>query len=396
MRFFIRTLGCKLNWIDSARVAAALQSVGHVPAGSEAEAELVLVNTCTVTAEAERKSRQEVTAAVRGGRGVAVLGCGPRVRAGAWEEAGRLVFADEQALFAHFGIDPEALSFPPAARTRLFLPIQAGCDNHCTFCITRVARGPHRNIPAAELLARVREAEALGVREVVLTGVNLAAWGADDSNRAEQARLHGLLEELLVHTTIPRIRLSSLGPHYLHDGFFDVFADPRLCDFLHLSQQSGADRVLQRMRRGHDRAALLRVAERARAVRPHTGLAADLIVGFPGEDEAAFAETLELMEQVRPSRLHVFPYSEREGTPAATYPEVVDPAERRRRAAVLRAAGQRLREHFIAGQLGRSLPVLVEAGGSGLTPNYIRVRVPGAERGSLHRVTLDAGNLVER
>jgi threonylcarbamoyladenosine tRNA methylthiotransferase MtaB len=396
MKIHIRTLGCKMNWLDSARLGAALQDAGHTLVDSETEADRVLVNSCTVTAEAERKSRQQARAALRAEKPVTVYGCGPRANPVQWHE--RLPeapsFGVERELLRHFGVNPSQLPFPVASRTRLPVAIQTGCDDTCSFCITRIARGPHRSHPADKLVAHVREAHDLGIREIVVTGINLAAWGAEHSKRPEQARLHLLLERLLAETAIPRIRLSSLGPQYLHRELFEVLADRRVCDHLHLSVQSGSPTVLRRMDRGHDAEQVYRAAERARAARPDVALCADLIVGFPGETEAEFESTLTMVEDIGFAKLHVFPYSPREGTPAASMPGQIPGAEKKRRAACLRETGQRSRAEFLAGQLGKTRQVLVEGRGSGLTGNYIRLRTPGLVEGTLCEVRIQQERIV--
>jgi threonylcarbamoyladenosine tRNA methylthiotransferase MtaB len=267
------------------------------------------------------------------------------------------------------------------SRTRLPVAVQTGCDDVCAFCITRVARGPHRSLPAAEVVRRVAEAEANGVREVVLTGVNLAAWGCEDTRRPEGSRLADLLGRLLQETGVPRIRLSSLGPQYLHGRFFEVLSDPRVCDHLHLSVQSGSPAVLARMGRGHGVEEVLGAADAARRVRPDVALTADFITGFPGESDREHRETLGLIETVRFARLHVFPYSAREGTPAAALPGQVPPQVRKDRARALRRLGERLRAEFERSQLGRRVTVLAETDGTGLTTNYVRLRVPGVAAG---------------
>ncbi len=397
MKFFIRTLGCKVNWLDSARIGAALQSAGHTPTSDEQEADFVFVNTCTVTGEADRKSRSLVNAAQRARKAVGVMGCGPKVDADQWQSSeDRLVFPDEEALLRHFDVDTENLPFATGSRTRLPIAVQMGCDNLCTFCITRVARGRHQNVPAETVVEQVKQAFDLGVTEIVLTGVNLAAWGCEDSRRAEEGALHLLLESLLQQTEMPRIRLSSLGPQFLHRPFFDLFAEPRICDHLHLSVQSGSPTVLSRMVRGHGDEEIRRIAEQARAVRPGVGLAADLIVGFPGETEHEFQETLALARETGLSKLHVFPYSIREGTPAAMLPDQIEGVEKKRRAAELRALGSELRKRFIQSQMGKPLEILVESTGSGLSGNYIRVRVPLGAMGEIKRVVLTEENIAER
>ncbi len=397
MKFYIRTLGCKMNWLDSLQTAAHLEGAGHRRVESETEADYIFVNSCTVTDEADRKSRQAASALTGEQRQVAVLGCGPRVDRTGWEVRlpGTLIFRDESELLAHFGIEPGFEAGPAPDRTRLPVAIQTGCDDECAFCITRVARGVHRTVPAELIIRRVREAEELGVREVILTGINLAAWGASDSRRAGESRLHVLIERLLRETELPRFRLSSINPQHLHPAFFDLFADERICDYLHLSVQSGSPDLLRRMARGHGTEEVALIADRARAVRPHVALAADLIAGFPGETERHAEETLRFIKQIGFAKLHVFPFSPRAGTPAADFIDPVPGDQRRRRAAVLRQAGRRARTRYIEGQIGRVLPVLVEGSGSGLTPNYIRVRVADRGRGEIVPVRLTKTAIAE-
>ena len=396
MKFFIRTLGCKMNWLDSARLAAALQTAGHTPVEDEAEADHVFVNTCTVTAEADRKSKQTVNKAGRNPVQVAVMGCGPRVDRGIWQQQtdNALVFAEEADMFAHFGVEVDEL--PLNSRTRLPVAIQTGCDNLCTFCITRVARGPHRNLPTDTIITQINQALEHDIREVVLTGINLAAWGCEDSNKPQQARLHELLEAILTRTDMPRIRLSSLGPQFIQPGFFDVYQDERICDYLHISLQSGSDGVLQRMIRGHGTEEIYRIAERARAARPDTAIAADMIAGFPGETEQEHRETMALLQAIGFAKLHVFPYSTREGTPAANLAGQLAQELKKERAGEIRELSRSMRKAFLDAQLGKRLKVLVESSGNnGLSTNYIRMHVENASMGDILELTLTEANLAE-
>ncbi|MEL0083125.1 MAG: radical SAM protein, partial [Gammaproteobacteria bacterium] len=280
MKFHLRTLGCKMNQLDSARLHTALLEAGHEAVASEEEADYAFVNTCTVTAQADRKSRKGAGAAERSARQVAVLGCSVRIDAPKWQSAlpDALVFDNDAEMYRYFGADPERITLPVTSRTRLPIAIQTGCDDTCRFCITTLARGAHRSLPIEEITEQVQQAHQQQIAEVVLTGINLAAWGSPDSKHEPQsARLHQLLETLLIKTSIPRIRLSSLGPQYLHEGFWEVYADRRICDYLHLSVQSGCDSVLSRMDRGHGTAEVINIAEQSRRVRPGTALAADFI-----------------------------------------------------------------------------------------------------------------------
>jgi threonylcarbamoyladenosine tRNA methylthiotransferase MtaB len=394
VKFFIRTFGCKMNLLDSARVAAALCDTGHEQVASEAEADVVLVNSCTVTAESDRKSRRAAHAAQREGKRVAVLGCGPRVDLEAWKRsvAGVEVYASEQALCGSFGAAQGDRCVHQ--RTRLPVAIQHGCDNTCAYCITRVARGPHRSVPQDEVLRLVREVTLRGGHEVVLTGINLAAWGCSLTTRPSESGLALLLKAILRETSIGRVRLSSLGPEYLDLRFFAAFADERICDHLHLSVQSGSLSVLRRMGRGHGVAEVEQAACWARQARPDVALTADFIVGFPGESEDDFRQTLQLAERVGFAHLHVFPFSPREGTVAATLPDKIPDVEKKRRAARLSALGRALREQFLRSQHGRRGQALMLRDGTAITSNYLRLRGARGERGSLVDVVIDVRDVV--
>ncbi len=398
MKFYIRTLGCKMNQLDSARVAAVLRGAGHLPTTSEEEAECVLINSCTVTAESDRKSRQAANSAKRVGKQVAVMGCGPRVGPGRWRTRlpDTLLFESESKLFSYFGISAKEAPFPETSRSRLPVAIQTGCDDQCTFCITRLARGNHLSQPVEHIVHQIQQAEAQGVREVVLTGINLAAWGCENSRHPEHGRLHKLLAYLLRQTTVPRIRLSSLGPQFLGRNFFEILKEPRICDHLHLSVQSGSLSVLERMGRGHGVDEVYRAAEQARRVRPDVALTADFIVGFPGETEQEFADTLAMVEKVGFAKLHVFRFSAREGTPAAAFSTQLPSGEKKRRAARLREAGKISRAVFLASQWGKKHQVLLEGDETGLSTNYIRLYARGGREGDLWDIEVQPGTIADR
>ncbi len=398
MKFHIRTLGCKMNQLDSGRLRAALISAGHEPVTDESSADYTLVNSCTVTAQADRKSRQAANAASGLTQQVAVLGCSVRVSADRWREAlpNTLLFESDEELLDFFDASNDPVVLPVTSRTRMPVAIQTGCDDTCSFCITTVARGAHRSLPAEQITEQVAEAVRSGVREVVLTGINLAAWGTPDSKKQpQQARLHELLALLLTQTRIERIRLSSLGPQYLQPGFWEVYGDPRICDYLHLSIQSGSDTVLNRMDRGHGTREVVQIAAMARSVRPDTALAADFITGFPGETEQEHRQTCALISALQFSKLHVFPYSEREGTAAASFTESLPVAVRKARAKELRLLNQQQRRLFIESQLGKRLQVLVETGGVGWSSNYIRVHTGTHAEGDIQEVVLTEDTLAE-
>lgn len=377
-------------------------SAGHRQVDSEEKADYVFVNTCTVTAEADRKSHQLVNAAIRRDKHVAVMGCSPRVDSTRWsahttDEQKRIVVDDELSFLKRFDVDIDNLPFPLSnSRTRAPIAVQQGCDNICTFCITRIARGTHENISKERVLEEVKFAQDQGVREIVLTGINLAAWGAENSRRPEQARLQELLEHILGHSSIERIRLSSLGPQFIQSSFFDVYADERICDYLHISLQSGSDSVLERMIREHGTDEVRDIAEQARKARQSSCIAADIIAGFPAESEEEHQQTSAFIEEIGFAKLHVFPFSTRTGTKAAEMPGQLDNQLKKARAAELRKLGKQLREHFIQSQMGKEFNVLAEANGSGLSGNYIRIKTPQGSEGEITKLSLSRETLAER
>lgn len=410
MKFFFRTLGCKMNFLDSARISAALQTGGHELAELEENADTIFVNSCTVTSRADRQSRQEAYKAQRLGKTVVLFGCGPRIETESWKELFEnvLVFQNENELISHFKISPDELEFPlTEERTRMPVAIQTGCDNHCTFCITRIARGKTEDFPEEKILDQINRAYFAGVQEIVLTGIQLASYGCGDSEKyPEQTKLPQLLKKILKKTKIPRIRMSSLGPQFLmnrvancsvhqNNEFFEIFSNPRICDHLHLSVQSGSPAVLEKMNRGHGVEEIFSIVEKARKARPDTAFTADFIAGFPGETEKNFQETLDMVREIGFAKLHVFPFSPRKGTGAANFPDQIEAKIKKERAKKLRKLGTDLRKKFCFSHLGKSAKVLVEEKNKGFTKNYVRVKVPEGKMGKIYEVKITEENIVD-
>ena len=386
-----------MNWLDSARLQAALQTGGHTIVDTEDDADMVFVNSCTVTGRADKQSRQETSHALRNRKKTAVFGCGPRVDMQTWKERfpDALIFQNERDIVKYFGIPESELEFPLHGRTRIPVAIQTGCDNKCTFCITRIARGKTQDFPLENILRQVRRARECGINEIVLTGIQLASWGCGNSEKyPERSQLPELLTAILKHTDIPRIRMSSLGPQFLNERFFEVFRHPRICDHLHLSLQSGSERVLSRMNRGHGTKEIYFVAEAARKARSNVALTADIIVGFPGETEEDFLQTVHMARHIKLAKIHVFPFSPREGTGAANFPNQIDAAIKKERAKYLRDVSDTLRQQFYDTQMGKRQSVLIEEKNMGLSTNYIRMRIPKAKRNTIHSALLSAENIV--
>ncbi|MBV9524073.1 MAG: MiaB/RimO family radical SAM methylthiotransferase, partial [Alphaproteobacteria bacterium] len=261
-------------------------------------------------------------------------------------------------------------------RARATLQVQQGCDHRCTFCVIPFGRGNSRSVPIGAIVKEARGLVAAGSREIVLSGVDLTAFGADLPGKPSLGQLVRRLLALV--PDLPRLRLSSLDPVEIDEDLWRLIAEEeRLMPHLHLSIQAGDDLVLKRMKRRHDRAAALAACRKARALRPGIALGADLIAGFPTESEAMFANTLALVEEAALTHLHVFPYSRRPGTPAARMPQVPG-AVIRARAARLRDLGQARHRDWLGGQIGKIVRVLVERDGSGLSEAYAPVRLSSA------------------
>jgi len=261
-------------------------------------------------------------------------------------------------------------------RTRAFVQVQNGCDHRCTFCIIPYGRGPSRSVPAGEVVAQARRLVEAGHLELVLTGVDLTSYGKDLPGQPTLGQLVRRLLRLIPE--LPRLRLSSLDPAELAPDLIALIADePRLMPHIHLSVQAGDDLTLKRMKRRHSRADVVRLCAKLRRLRPGIAFGADLIAGFPTETGPMFANTLALIEEAELTYLHVFPYSAREGTPAARMPQVAKPV-RKERAARLRAAGELRLRRFLQGEVGRPARVLVEARGRGHTEAFAPFRFAAA------------------
>ena len=420
MNFAVVNLGCKVNRVESDAFAAALIARGGA-AVPERDASLIVVNTCTVTGEAEKKTRKAVRRALRESDAAAVVvtGCAAAIDSAAYEamdervrvvakgelltqiERGAWDGAGDPALDENFPCAPAPATLPLGAgfRTRVGVKVQDGCDNACTYCIVHVARGRATSRPADEVAAECAALAAAGAREIVLTGINLGSY-CDGARRDEAAvRLAGLLERLLRETEhlsaegeAPcRFRVSSIEPRDVDQAFVDLLAsaDGRVCRHLHLPLQSGSSKVLREMARPYDAERYAALVDLLRKRVPGISLSTDVIVGFPGETDGEFQETLDLARRCGFSKIHVFPYSRREGTPAAARPDQVSPAVKAARAASLRALGDHLRAADLAHRAGTMEFALVEEGGVAMTESYFEVPAPaGAPVGTLAPVAL--------
>ena len=385
----ILTFGCRLNAFESEVMR------GHAAAAGLENA--IVVNSCAVTAEAERQVRQAIRRARRDNPDarIVVTGCAAQIDPGkyaAMPEIDRVVGNEEKLRAGTWaaGWDADAprvsvndiMTVRETAphliagfdgRARAFVEIQQGCDHRCTFCIIPFGRGNNRSVPVGVIVEQVRLLAAQGYREVVLTGVDITDYGRDLPGTPALGemirRLLALVPEL------PRLRLSSVDPAEIDAALFGLIADePRLMPHFHISVQSGDDTVLKRMKRRHSRADIEAFVERVRALRPDAAFGADIIAGFPTESDAAFANSLSLVDACGLTWLHVFPYSERPGTPAARMPQLPGDV-RKARAAELRAAGAAQVRRFLDAQIGSTADILLEDGAQGRSPQFAQVRL---------------------
>ncbi|HZF74409.1 MAG TPA: tRNA (N(6)-L-threonylcarbamoyladenosine(37)-C(2))-methylthiotransferase MtaB [Acetobacteraceae bacterium] len=384
------TFGCRLNTYESEAMRALATSAGH-------DGQTVIVNTCAVTAEAERQARQAIrrTARENPGARILVTGCAAQIRPEAWAGlpgVARVIGNGDKLKAEAWALDagPAPVTDIMAAtetaahlvtefagRARAFVQVQQGCDHRCTFCVIPFGRGPSRSVPIGAVVEQARALVAHGYREVVLTGVDITSYGPDLPGRPSLGQMVRRLLALVPE--LPRLRLSSLDPVEMDEDLWRLVAEePRLMPHLHLSLQHGSDLILKRMKRRHGRADAVALAERARRLRPGIAFGADLIAGFPTETAAHHAENLSIVEACGLSYLHVFPYSERPGTPAARMPPVPVPL-RRERAAELRAAGRAAARRLYESRLGASEAVLLERAGQGHTEHFAPLRLVGGE-----------------
>ena len=387
----VLNFGCRLNAYEGEAIRTALARHGR--------SDVVVVNTCAVTAEAEKQARQAIRRLrrERPDARIVVTGCAAQVNpqgfaamtevdhvVGNREKLDSSLWATLDAATSRVTVgniltdaptaQPAVSHFP--GRPRAYLEIQQGCDHRCTFCIIPYGRGPSRSLAMGVVVEQARAMAARGYREFVLTGVDITSYGHDLPGRPVLGQAVRRLLDLVPE--IERLRFSSLDPAEIDDDLFRLFAEEsRVMPHAHLSIQAGDDLILKRMKRRHSRAQALAVAARLRDLRPGIALGADLIAGFPTESDAAFAQSLSLIDEAGLAFVHVFPYSPRPGTPAARMPQL--PVElRRARAARLRDAAEQATQRFLNGRIGLEASILVEQEGVGRDETYAPVVLPAS------------------
>jgi threonylcarbamoyladenosine tRNA methylthiotransferase MtaB len=397
------TFGCRLNAYEGEVMKAEAEKAGLDNA--------IIINTCAVTAEAVRQAKQAVRKARRDNpeARIIVTGCAAQTEARSFGDMDEvdLVIGNADKLKAEsykpmvFGTPlndkvqvNDIMSVRETAghliegmdgRTRAFVQVQNGCDHRCTFCIIPFGRGPSRSVPMGLVVEQIKKLVANGYAEVVLTGVDITSYGPDLPGAPTLGKL---TQAILKHVPdLPRLRISSIDSIEADPALYEAVSDRRLMPHLHLSLQSGDDLILKRMKRRHLRDDALAVVEKLRALRPDMVFGADIIAGFPTETDGMFENSLRFIQEANLTYIHAFPYSPRPGTPAARMPQV-GKAVARKRAALLREAGEKQFRALCDSRIGQTESVLVERNGLGRTEQFIPVRIAGTEAGQLLSVQI--------
>lgn len=405
LRIHLKTLGCRLNEAEVEGWARQFQAEGHRIVNQATEADLVILNSCAVTQDAVRKSKQLIRRTHRENPAAKLMvsGCFASLQPDeakaelgvdwvvANADKGRLVDIAKENLdvptMPALASEPGEAALFAMGRQRAFVKVQDGCRYRCTYCIVTLARGEEASRGIAEVVNEINLLHQAGVQEFILTGVHLGGWGSDLG-----LSLPDLIAAVLTDTAIPRLRLGSLEPWELSESFFDLLQNPRFMPHLHLPLQSGADTVLRRMARRCKTAEFAELTRLIRQANPDVNLTTDIIVGFPGETEAEWQESLDFIASQGFGHIHSFGFSARAGTKAATLPDPVPPPVIKARAKQVQQLASAQKQATLARELGREVSVLweegsrAEADGSrtfpGYTPNYLRVETtvgPGRE-----------------
>ena len=397
MNISLKMTGCKNNRyeLDKIQEWALRNGIGIA---DDKDADFSVINTCTVTQIADRKSRKLIrkTKNQNPKLKTIVFGCAARVQKEEFEKINEIdyLLPDMKAVMGFlekslnnrtWTIDCPPSDIGKLSHSRAFVQIQDGCDNFCSYCIIATARGKSKSRPSDEIIDEINEYVKNGFNEIVLTGINIGAYGCSVTTKPEESRLPELLEKILRETDVPRIRLSSMGPEYFfnypitqspipNSRLFDILKNPRICRHIHLSAQSGSDSVLKRMWRNYSVAKMDKIIERLKKDIPGIAITADIIVGFPEETDSEFRETADFITRNKFAKVHIFPYSIRKNTLAAKMEQIPEKIKRER-ANRSQKISDKLRADFIKSQTGKTASVLWELDEEGLTDNYITVKM---------------------
>ncbi len=410
MKVHLKTLGCRLNEAELETWAQAFQKSGHQVIKEAENANLIVINSCAVTQDAARKSRHLIRKVHRENptAKLVVSGCYATLNK---NEAEQLLGVDlvvsnkdkdqlvEKTMtelnmdtMPTMSTDPGAISLFTRGRQRAFVKVQDGCRYRCTFCIVTVARGEEKSRSVQDIIAEINLLQQQNINEIILTGVHLGGYGSDLATN-----LTDLVSAILAETQVPRIRLGSLEPWELTEDFYQLFDNPRLMPHLHLPLQSGSNSVLRRMARRCKTQEFAEIASKLREINPLFNITSDIIVGFPGETEQEWQESLEFIERTGFGHLHIFTYSPREGTKAANLPDPVPEPVKKQRSQQLHQLAEHMQREFYRQNLGECYPVLWEGYSEavnadkqrvfGYTPNYLKVGGVFAKENHLENTT---------
>ncbi len=399
MQVHLTTLGCRLNEAELENWATGFMSQGHAITETPEQADIVVINTCAVTQDAVRKSRQLIRRTHRNNPAakLVVSGCYSSLHNSLADEIEGIDLVipnqDKEKLVDITTQELNLLTMPSEATTpgetslfkrgrqRAFIKIQDGCRYRCTYCIVTVARGSERSRSISDIISEINHLTSQGIHEAVLTGVHVGGYGSDI-----QSDLYELIKTILSETDLPRLRLASVEPWDLPDRFFELFTNPRLMPHMHLPLQSGSDGVLKRMSRRCKTSDFKHLIDYARDAVPDFNVTTDIIVGFPGETEQEWQESMEFIRQAAFSHIHIFSYSEREGTKAASLPNQISNAIKKQRSGELHQLAAKMKQAYMKQHLHREFPILWEGStliddkpGNkkyfGYTPNFIRTQI---------------------
>ncbi|MFA6550439.1 MAG: tRNA (N(6)-L-threonylcarbamoyladenosine(37)-C(2))-methylthiotransferase MtaB [Candidatus Gracilibacteria bacterium] len=387
MKIAFKTLGCRANRAESDRLLERLTKAGFSceteDVVKKSDAEIVIVNTCSVTNDADKKSRQAIRAIKNANpkAKIYVFGCSVRADKKFYENMKEVEFAGEAedigTEVAKMTNDKGQMTNETGAavlsRTRAVIKIQDGCNNSCSYCAIRLVRGREKSYPMNEILEQIKEKITLGFKEIVLTGINITSWCGGEKDGDMNLDFADLIGEILNKINVPRLRISSMEPESVNEKFAKLLKNKHFCAHIHLPLQSGSDKILKIMRRKYDTKKFKKACKMIRKFAPNAGITTDVIIGFPGETEKDFKETVKLCKKIGFSKIHVFPYSKRKNTPASIMPNQIDERVKKSRAKTLRNLSEQLSKKFIKSQLGKTYDVLFEEKSVGWTPNYIKV-----------------------
>lgn len=377
MKISLTTVGCKLNQAEINDLKGKLQQAGYIIVAKNSPHDLHIINACSITHGAEKITRQKIREAKRANPQLQIFAMGCLNQA--IPEINRVFKNSNEVLnFIEATFPASQILRAPqddssaGSKTRGLIKIQSGCNFNCTYCIIHKFRGKSESIPFNQIISQIQKLERQGYKEIILVGQNILQYNYRGKKLTE------LVKEVLKQTTIPRIRFSSLDPRLITGEFLKLLKNPRVCPHLHLSLQSGSDKILKLMNRNYTVAQYLKIVKQAQKINPLTSITTDIIIGFPGETDKDFQDTLNFVKKIDWLKIHIFPYSAREGTKAADFKNQIEAKIKKERFTQLSALAKKQKAKFLKKMKGKKLPVLFEHKRhdyyQGFTSNYIQVR----------------------